>query len=187
MTMTFTIRPAHIADCDGIGDIHVAGWQETYGGLMPQRLLDDLSAPARAAMWRQALAREPPVTRLFVAAGASGELLGFCAGGPWRGAARAQDGEIYAIYVLQAGQRRGLGRALMTATAAALHAGGLHSLGLWVLRANTGARSFYQRLGGSVIGERAEVMDGHDLTELAYGWSDMIVLLTPPPPPGRDG
>ena len=38
MTMTFAIRSARIADCDAIGDIHVEGWRETDGGLMPQRL-----------------------------------------------------------------------------------------------------------------------------------------------------
>jgi L-amino acid N-acyltransferase YncA len=180
-----TIRPARLADCDAIGEIHVAAWRETYASLMPQQLLDELSAAARAAMWRQALERDPPIPALFVAVAASGEVVGFAAGGPWRGAPQKADDEIYAIYVLQAAQRRGAGRMLMAAVAAALDTHVLRSLGLWVLRANRSARSFYGELGGSVIGERIEAMGGHDLTELAYGWSDMTALLTPRP--GRDG
>jgi ribosomal protein S18 acetylase RimI-like enzyme len=180
-----TIRPARLADCNAIGAIHVAAWRETYAGRMKQQLLDELSATARAARWRQALERDPPIPALFVATAEFDEVVGFAAGGPWRGASQKADGEIYAIYMLRAAQRRGAGRMLMAAVAAALETHALRSLGLWVLRANSSARSFYDALGGSVIGERIELMDGHDLTELAYGWSDMTALLTLRP--DRDG
>ena len=49
---------------------------------------------------------------------------------------------------------------------------------LWVLRDNAGARRFYERLGGKLVGERADEQSGVTLVELAYGWSDLSSLVT---------
>jgi ribosomal protein S18 acetylase RimI-like enzyme len=86
------------------------------------------------------------------------------------------DAEVYAIYVLRAAHRRGCGRRLMAALANALHARGFKSLSLWVLEENAGARGFYERLGGSVVGEKTEVDGGLEFREVAYGWDNLESL-----------
>ena len=172
-----TIRAATRADAPAIGRIHAESWYETYGGVLPDRLLQSLSALVRAAMGQGALEREPPVL-LFVAEQASGEMVGFAGGGRCRATTLAHDAEIYAIYVLRAGQQRGCGRRLMAALAGALQARGFSSICLWVLRGNTNARAFYERLGGEVVGERTQV-DGEDsFDEVAYGWANLDSLLS---------
>ncbi len=174
-----TIRPATPADAPAIGRVHAESWRETYRGVLPDRLLQSLSALVRAAMWQGALEREPPVV-LFVAEGPSGELVGFAGGGRCRAPSLPHDAEVYAIYVMRAAQQRGCGRRLMVALADALRASGFRSACLWVLRENANARGFYERLGGEVIGERTE-MDGEDsVDEVAYGWANLDTLRAAP-------
>ena len=48
---------------------------------------------------------------------------------------------------------------------------------LWVLRENRAARSFYERLGGTVVGERTEEAPDAILVETDYGWRDLMVLV----------
>ena len=170
-----TIRAATPADAPAIGRVHVESWRETYRGVLPDRLLQSLSALVRAAMWQGALEREPPVL-LFVAQRASGELVGFAGGGPCRATSLPHDAEIYAIYLLREAQQRGCGRRLMAALADALRARGYRSICLWVLRENTSARAFYQRLGGEVVGERTQADGDDNVHEVAYGWANLELL-----------
>jgi ribosomal protein S18 acetylase RimI-like enzyme len=171
-THAIAIRAATPADAPAIGHIHVESWRENYHGLLSANLLESVSAVVRAAMWRGALEHERPIL-LFVAQRASGDLVGFAGGGSSRAPSLPHDAEVYAMYVLRAAQRRGCGRRLMAALANALHARGFKSLCLWVLEENAGARRFYERLGGIVVGEKAGV-DGED--ELAYGWDSLESL-----------
>jgi ribosomal protein S18 acetylase RimI-like enzyme len=172
---TIEIRAALPSDAPAIGRVHVESWRETYRDVVPDRLLDSLSAVVRAAMWQGALEREPPVL-LFVAQFTGGDLVGFAGGGPRRGNAPPYDAEVYAIYVLGAARHRGCGRRLIAALAAALGARGFESLCLWVLRENGPARRFYERLGGRIVGERAHVDGEHAFKEVAYGWDSLELL-----------
>jgi ribosomal protein S18 acetylase RimI-like enzyme len=169
------IRAALRSDAPAIGRVHVESWRETYRGVLPERLLQSLSALVRAAMWQGALESDPPVL-LFVGQRADGDLLGFAGGGARRGGSLSHDAEVYAIYVVRAAQRRGCGRRLMVALAAGLHARGHRSVCLWVLRENANARRFYECLGGEVVGERTQVDGGHAFDEVAYGWASLESL-----------
>ena len=170
-----TIRAAVPADAPAIGRIHVESSREAYRGLLSENLLNSVSAVVRAAMWRGALEHERPIL-LFVAQQASGDLVGFAGGGSSRAASLPHDAEVYVIYVLRAAQRRGCGRRLMAALANALHARGFTSLSLWVLEDNAGARRFYERLGGIVVGEKTELHGGDEFREVAYGWDSLESL-----------
>ena len=103
-------------------------------------------------------------------------MVGFAAGGATRATSLPHDVEVYAIYVARAAQRRGCGRRLMAALADALLARGFKSLCLWVLEENAGARGFYQRLGGVVVGEKMGVDGEHEFGEVAYGWDSLQSL-----------
>ena len=100
-----------------LGELHVASWRESYAGLLPDRLLDGLSAEARSAMWSAVLS-DPAAfggTTVFVAESA-GEIVGFGTCGSQRDEAQKGegfDGEIGALYVLRSHQRAGVGHALM--------------------------------------------------------------------------
>jgi L-amino acid N-acyltransferase YncA len=172
---TIAIRAATPADAPAIGRIHVESWRETYSELLPSDLLDSVAAVVRAAMWRGGLERERPIP-LFVAHGADGDLVGFAAGGAARTTSLPHDAEVYAIYLLDEARGRGCGRRLMAALADALLARGFKSLCLWVLEENAGARGFYQRLGGAVVGEKIGVDGEREFREVAYGWDSLQSL-----------
>jgi len=85
--------------------------------------------------------------------------------------------EFSAVYVLQRFQRRGIGLGLMHGVAAALLENGVDMAALWCLKDNTGARRFYERLGGEFLLERAgpEIHAGQ--IEIVYGWRDLAAQL----------
>lgn len=174
-------RHADFDDANSIGALHVASWRETYRGMLPDELLDGLSAESRSEMWRSVLSG--PVnwdgTSVFVAENRCG-IHGFGACGVQRDEnLRKQgfDAEIGAIYVLQAQQSAGVGTRLMHLMARSLRGAGRKAAILWVLRDNFHARGFYERLGGTLIGERIEDFSGAALVEVAYGWSNLVSLL----------
>ena len=109
-----------------------------------------------------------------------GGATGFASVGKQRDRGLADKGysaEITAIYVLQAAQRKGVGRALLREAAAHLRRAGHRSAALWVLEKNAKARRFYEALGAHPIATRQEVRPGTVLQEVAYGWDDLSPLL----------
>ncbi|AZI43910.1 GNAT family N-acetyltransferase [Deinococcus psychrotolerans] len=142
---------------------------------MPDTFLDSMTSPARQTrrqvLWQQNLNEDKE--SVFVADQA-GEVVGFISGGSSTFA--RYDAELFTLYLLKSGQGGGIGRALMQILAADLAARGHTSLMLWVLDINP-ARTFYEHLGGVVIGEKTEAVTGGELHEVAYGWADLRALL----------
>ena len=159
--------------------MHVESWRESYPGLVPQAMLASLSVDARTAAWSRILAQASQATAVFVAE-LGGRIVGFGSCSPQRAEAlrvQGYDGEISAIYVLKAFQRRALGTRLLFAMACALQAAGMRAASLWVLRDNAPARRFYERCGARLIGEREDVRPEGILFEVAYGWPDIAALV----------
>ena len=144
------IRVAVPGDASGIAAVHVASWRAIYRGHMPDAVLDALDVDQGAVRWRDRLAA--PDVDCLVAEEAS--VLGFCSLTPCRDAAQEIcAGEIAAIYLHPDHWRRGLGRALLAAAEPLAHKRGYRSLGLWALRENQRARSFYEAVGFARDGE----------------------------------
>jgi ribosomal protein S18 acetylase RimI-like enzyme len=160
--------------------MHVASWRETYPGLLPAAMLTSLSVDARLAMWTQVISAAPTPGSMNVhIAAIDGKVVGFGSCGKQRTQTLQEsgyDGEISAIYVLQAFQRHALGRRLLFAMAADLSGRGFGAVSLWVLRGNAPARSFYERFGAQVVAEREEVRAAGVLIEVAYGWPQLAEL-----------
>jgi GNAT superfamily N-acetyltransferase len=179
------LRPAVLADAAAIGAVHVESWRETYSGLLPDSMLAELSVERWAVMWEQLLG-DPGTARsmaIFVAVN-EGRIVGIGGCGPQRDEALAKSGftgEFGMIYVLRSHQGRGLGRSIMASLARSLAKLGHDKASLWVFRENEGARRFYERLGGAIVGEKAGERDGTLLVDLAYGWSDLSGLASPKP------
>ena len=99
-----------------------------------------------------------------------GEVVGFASGGRERAGETGYTGELYAIYVIDAAQRRGFGRELVRSTVAGLRELGLDDMIIWVLRDNQPARSFYERLGGAYVRAQPITIGSVTLEEVSYGW-----------------
>ena len=173
--MDLSIRSATVHDAQEIARIHVASWQTTYPGIVPQPYIDSLDVASRAESWKARL--DAGDMHMFVAEDAGG-LVGFASGGAIRepvGNFEAIGAEIYAIYLLSSAQRRGAGKLLMRSLAAALRTDGFTQAAVWVLADNPSC-GFYEHLGGRQIAQKTIRMGDADLLEVAYGWQDIGTL-----------
>jgi ribosomal protein S18 acetylase RimI-like enzyme len=170
------IRAATTDDAPGMARVHVDTWRTAYRDILPAGFLDALSYEARTQRWRENLTQAGPQQFTLVAEDDACELVGFAGGGPERDGTPGYDGEIYAVYVLAQHQRRGIGRQLMVTCARHLANQGFGAAMLWALEANWRARSFYETLGGKLIGRKMKVIGDTPLIEVAYGWPDLAVL-----------
>ncbi|HET9017312.1 MAG TPA: GNAT family N-acetyltransferase [Thermomicrobiaceae bacterium] len=165
------IRRAGCDDAAGIANVHVASWQTTYRGLVPDAAIARRSLERRLGLWRATLCDGGSSAAVHVAVDPDGTVVGFASGGTREAGPADFTGELYAIYLLREAQGSGLGRRLAAAVAGDLAARGHDAILLWVLAENLRARRFYAALGGVVVDRRWVDFDGTPLEEVAYGWS----------------
>ena len=170
------VRAATRADAAAIARVQHESWRTTYAGILPLDVINSVGQ-RDAAQWRRRIERDIPDAATWVAERA-GKIVGFASCGPARTDVERLEGEIYALYVLQQHQRRGVGRELVRECARHFVRRGVFGLFLWVLRANR-ARMFYETLGGEALAEKVERLGRHDFAEIAYGWKDLTGLVAP--------
>jgi GNAT superfamily N-acetyltransferase len=153
--MKITVRPAAIADAGSLARVRVETWRTSYRGLIPEAAIDGMDIEKETRRWVERLQAPLAESFLFVAEVAPGgrgsfpqepAVAGFCGGGPDRDADPQYSGELYAMYILQAYQGKGVGRTLVQAGVDWLRQGGHGSMLIWVLHDNLPAR----RLRGPV-------------------------------------
>ena len=118
------------------------------------------------------LTKNEPQLVTLVGCDESESVVGFVCGGAERTGRLGCDGELHAIYLLQAAQRQGLGTLLVRRFVRELRSLGFASMAVWVLARNP-SRVFYEALGGKVIAEQEIERDSESFAEIAYGWSDL--------------
>jgi GNAT superfamily N-acetyltransferase len=163
--------------------VHIESWRSTYRGIVSDGYLAALSYERRTQMWMRGLSDPESREFYYVAEEPSGEIIGFASGGPERTGDPEYPGELSAVYLLETHQRRGIGRRLARAVAERLAQDGLRSLLVWVLADNP-SRCFYEALGGELVRQGKAEIGGVVYDKVAYGWSDIAVLLDDPIAPG---
>jgi GNAT superfamily N-acetyltransferase len=165
------IRPAGPDDAEAIAAVHVASWQATYRGVVPDEVLDgpDLLA-GRRRMWQRWLGPDAPAGHAAWVAEAGGEVVAFADVLPSRDDdADEVTGEVLMIYARPDAWGSGAGRELMAAAVAGLREAGFRSATLWVLDSNARARRFYERAGFAPDGAtKTEQLAGATMTEVRY-------------------
>jgi ribosomal protein S18 acetylase RimI-like enzyme len=169
------VRVATPADAAAIARVHEASWRSTYGGILPRDVIEQQVARKSQRAWQARLAGRPAEEATWLAL-RGGEPVGFAYCGPARHRLQGLEAEVYALYVLQEQQRRGVGRELVRACARHFVRHGQFGFYLWVLKANR-ARLFYEALGGVELGEKSERLGLHSYSEVAYGWHELTALV----------
>lgn len=151
-------------DAAGIAAVHVQGWREAYGHLLPERFYDDAALEQRRAMWTRGLAREDIRRRTRVAR-VDGRVVGLGLIGASGGEGEhdqdpARTEQLMALYVLASQYGTGAGQGLLEALLAERPAQ------LWVARDNPRARAFYTRNGFVADGATHVDVDLGDLAEI---------------------
>lgn len=138
--MTVIVRPPRPADAPAIAAVHVHGWRDTYGHLLPGRFYGGDALARRAAQWQHLIAEPDPAHTVRVAE-IDCTVVGFAVAGPSRDEDAVRDRELYSLYVATAHHGTGAGQALLDAVLADDPAQ------LWVVTDNARARAFYRRNG----------------------------------------
>lgn len=139
MIARLTLRPAVPDDADGIAEVHIRTWQETYAHLLPASYLDGLDVATRAEQWRGTLtsaSAAPPFVALD-----DDRIVGFALAGPARDEDPPRLFQLYAINVFASAHGTGAGQALFDAAV------GDSPAYLWAADDNPRAEAFYRRNG----------------------------------------
>jgi ribosomal protein S18 acetylase RimI-like enzyme len=169
------IRKATADDATAIAALHVASWREAYRDILHPEFLAGPIEAERHSAWRERMAAPRPGQQVLVAE-ECGAMVGFVC-------AFADDDPVWGtfvdnLHVAAAARGRGLGAALLRAAAgAADRADGPSGIYLWVYEANTPARRFYERLGGSAVETLIEELPGGgSAVAVRMHWPDAAAL-----------
>lgn len=165
-----SIRTGISTDAPDIARIHVESWSTTYAGIMPKEAIAAQSYDQRHSFWSRILSERRET--MVLVADRDGEVVGFSSAGASRTEHSRFSAEIYAIYLLPKDQGQGHGKKLFNATKDALAGAGHRGMVLWVLARNP-ACGCYVRMGGVPVAEKVEEFAGENLTEVAYGWTEI--------------
>ncbi len=157
--------------------MHVDTWRIAYRGIVPDDYLESLSYDESERLWQDVITSGDGC--VFVAEDTGG-IFGFASGGPrerFSRELREYEGELQTVYVLPSHKGAGAGRRLVGAVARQFVGQGINSMLLWAFAENRAARGFYESLGGVPVAEDGFELDGAWLSETAYGWKDLGVLL----------
>ncbi|NEP63192.1 MAG: GNAT family N-acetyltransferase [Symploca sp. SIO2G7] len=170
------VREATHSDVAAMARVHVDTWRTTYRGIVPDKLLANLSYEKRENGWHQVLKNASEDGNFtYIAEDESGKIIGFANGGLERASDPVYKGELNAIYILMSHQRKGIGRELVRTVTQKLSQMEIYSMLVWVLAENPAYR-FYETLGGQKVYEKEIERGGAKLIEIAYGWQDIANL-----------
>lgn len=182
--MSTRIRLAKIEDAPTMAQVMVDTWLSTHRSNVPQgqwqKRRDEWTYAKSERSWREFLeemeAENNSPDCIYVAVTDIDEVVGLAVGCPAGMNLLTDAAEVSALYLRPAYQGQGLGRRLVQTVAAHQATLGKRALIIRVLETNTAARSFYEALGGRVIGTHETEDYGFREPQVVYGWEDIRVL-----------
>lgn len=171
--MDIIIRKAERKDVKQMAVVHVDSWKTTYKGIVDDVYLSTLKYDDREKLWHSALS----TTNYVWVAEVNHQIVGFISGGKERTGEYGYDGELYAIYILEKYQKRGIGKKLVEAFSNEMKVkGNYQSILVWVLTDNPSV-AFYESLNPVKVGTtQVEIGEG-SYEEIAFGWKAIDSLI----------
>lgn len=157
---SFIIRRAILEDIPQIAKVHVESWQKSFRGIAPEKYLSNLSVERREKAFRERFYDED--YQMFVAETEKRKIVGFVDFGKGRDFQFEFQRELYAIYLLQEFQGKGIGAELFKV--------GIRNLQALQI---SPYRKFYEKMGGKIIGQSIYKLGDEDFETLYYGWADL--------------
>jgi ribosomal protein S18 acetylase RimI-like enzyme len=164
------IRPATVADADAIAALHASSWRSAYRGIFKDDTLGPSLDGERREHWRAKLAAMASDDAVLIAEG-QGFIAAWATGDAGFGA------YIDNLHVRPDRRSAGLGRRLLGAAMQRVATRGERRAYLWVFDANTRAIDFYRRLGGEIVEQGFDEIDGQPVAHSRITWSDTARLV----------
>ncbi|HEX9013887.1 MAG TPA: GNAT family N-acetyltransferase [Anaerolineaceae bacterium] len=169
------IRKAAPADMMAIFNVRTKSWRSSYTGILPSKYLASLDSQDSLKEWKADLDAVNHHLVTFIAEDDQHNIVGYAMAGPEKDGDPIFGSELYAIYLLDPYQHRGVGTQLVQAVAAELIQQGYQAMLVWALSANP-TRAFYEKMGGVLVDQKEILLGGSNYTEVAYGWRDIRLL-----------
>lgn len=159
-----SVRTARPSDAPAVGLVQATVWQTEYADLLAPEVLEALTGPRFASVWRASLERPPSAQHRLLVACAGAQVVGYVALGPVEdepGLDVATTGQLLDGGVHPEARRAGHGSRLLNAAVDTLRAGSdeLTAVATWVLADAEQTRAF--------LGEAGFAPDG--------AWRDRVV------------
>jgi GNAT superfamily N-acetyltransferase len=168
------IREATIDDVPQIAYVNVETWLTTYKGIVPDKFLQERKEKIEETVeWIREKIEEDNIKA--VVCEKDNKIAGFATYGRERDGDLACKGEIYAIYVLEGYQKKGLGKEIFKQVVKNLISIGINNILIWALEENKSC-SFYEKTGGKIVKRRNIKIGGKELKEVGYGWNNLNEL-----------
>jgi len=167
---SISFREATVSDCLAVAQVHVQSWKESFAGIVPQTFLDKMSVEKRAKAFAVGFSADSYT--MYVAEVQGRGVVGFADFGEPRESIGAYEGELYAIYLLPEFQRKGIGERLFNLGVDYFIGRGKGSMYLLALKVSP-YRSFYEKMGGQVVGKKQVEIEGVMCDEVVYGWKSL--------------
>lgn len=162
-----SFREAALTDCMAVAKVHVQSWRESFAGIVPQNFLDKMSIEERARAFAKGFSGA--FYKMYVAEAPERGIVGFADFGAPREKIDGYQGELHAIYLLSDFQRKGIGARLFNLGVEFLIGSSKNSMYLLALEVSP-YRSFYEKMGGHIIGAKQAEIEGIKYDEVIYGW-----------------
>lgn len=163
------IRQASVADADAIAELHAASWRSAYRGIFKQSTLGPRLDGERRAHWSGKLAAMTPDDTVLIV-GDLGFIAVWAKGDPGFGA------YIDNLHVRPERRSGGLGRRLLGEAMRRVADRGETGAYLWVFDDNVRAIDFYRRLGGEIVEQGIDEIDGVQVAQSRITWRDTTRL-----------
>ena len=163
------IRKAQKEDLKYVAEVNVITWKKAYKGIIEQDFLDNISIEKR---YENILKHQNDEnSSKLIVAEINGEIVGFCRymeGNDYSDEYKDIECEIKALYVNPQYKRIGIGKKLMNYVKMEFKERGLEKMILWCLKENHPSRAFYEKMGGTLCGEKTTEIGGKEYKEVGY-------------------
>ena len=144
---------------------HVSSWRSAYKGIVPDEVLDNLSAEDIAEKFKRQLENK---YNFFYCTIYDGRIIGHFNFRKSIDEDKPDAGDIWGFYLIEDFWGKGISRQMMDYVIDELKHRGYSEALLWVLENNARARRFYEKCGFVFDGTKKEINIGKPLIEVRY-------------------
>ena len=174
--LNHVIRFAAITDSLSIARVQVDSYLNSYAGIFPPSYFAHFSYEEQTGDWNTLIRTKDDGDVLMVAESDAGKISAYCLAKVQKDIHPGYDAEIIALHVHPEYRHQGIGRSLLLSMKEELQKRACQSVMLWTLQRNP-IRSWYEKAGGVLIGEKLHDVEGWEIVDVAYGWKDLGQLI----------
>lgn len=162
--MEYVIRKMEKRDCAGVAHVVTTAWNETYRGIVPDEILDNLYKTEEERIKNSSDKFDETENHQFVLE-VDNKIVGFINVGSTDETEFDNCGEIYAIYIINGYKGYGFGKKLIEAGIQELKNMGYDKMVIGCLEGNK-TNEFYKHIGGKFI--KTRIFERLQLPENVY-------------------